>query len=516
MTSRSYLARLGAAYCVVTVLIVLAISPYFSVGWDAQIFAGVGRSVVSGNPIDLYQTSRQVWGDWGFPYPPLYPFVLAPFVAISVLFPPLPDWIMVRVAPVLFDLALAVLLYVLIQRRTQNDALARLAAALWLFNPLTLYHTAIQAHQESTWLVCVVAAYALLEWGRRVHPRQPGIAPWLRESLFLPSLLMACAVTFKQSAILFYIPYVMYILLDADRRWTRLAIAGVLFGLVFGGLSLPFLLHSPDYFYLVYVDVSNMPVQTQSALVWLLGLSRYLIDQTNSTFFLLRSNTTIALLLASAMTFFALRRDRDMVRVGLLTALLFFLTSKKVMGYHYVLLVPFLLLYAVPGRRFDLIGLAMVAASWIIVSPYFAPWVNPSRLPLYAALATPNTFLWLWLFVHVWRRRPALRPGTRAASARLAGGGGVVLAICIITSGMIASCLVQPWADYASLGQTTLLLAVLAISLLFAMPVARRLWDDPVRLSAAHVALAAMLIPVYFAAFALTRESTRIIEDLLH
>ncbi len=508
--------RLGVAYCVVVVLIVLAIGPYFSVGWDAQIFAGVGRAVISGSPFDLYQASRQVWGDWGFPYPPLYPHLLAPFVAISVLFPPVPDWIMVRVVPVLFDLALAVLLYVLIMRRKHDDALARLAAALWLFNPLTLYQTAIQAHQESTWLVCVVAAYALIESGRQARPRQAGIAAWLRAGLFLPALLMAYAVTFKQSAILFYIPYVMYVLLDAKLRWTRLAVAGVLFGLVFGGLSLPYFLHSPDYFYLVYVDVSNMPVQTQSALVWLLGLSRYLIDQTNSTFFLLKSNTTIVLLLAIAMSFFALQRDRDMVRVGLLVALLFFLTSKKVMGYHYVLLLPFLLLYAIPGRRFDLIGLAMLAASWIIVSPYFAPWASPGRLPLYAAIATPNTLFWLWLFVHVWRRRPSLRIGSLDVSARLADGSAVVLSICIVTVGMIASCLVQPWGDYAPLAQTTLLLAVLAISLLFAMPVARRLWDAPVRLSAAHIALAVLLVPVYFAAFALTTESTRIIENLLH
>jgi hypothetical protein len=46
------------------------------------------------------------------------------------------------------------------------------------------------------------------------------------------------------------------------------------------------------------------------------------------------------------------------------------------------------------------------------------------------------------------------------------------------------------------------------------VPVARRLWA-PARLGFGHIVLAVLLIPVYFAAFALTQESTHIIETLL-
>jgi hypothetical protein len=531
VTRGRFLAGLSAAYAAVTVLIVLSINGYFSVGWDAQIFAGVGRAVIDNNPVfDLYQKTRQAWGDWGFPYPPLYALLLAPFMGLVSIAPALPDWLIVRALPVIFDLALAVLLYLLVLRRSRREHVARLAAALWLFNPLTLYQTAIQAHQESSWLVCVVAAYALLDRPAPATERQPGIRAWLGANGALPALLMACAVTLKQSAVLFYIPYVVFIFLDRERRWTRLAVAGGLFALVFGGLSLPFHLHSPDFFYLVYVDVSNMPLQTQSAVVWLLGLKQFLIDQTRSTFFLLKYQTLITMGLALVVSFLTLRRDRNLVRTGLLIALLFFLTSKKVMGYHHVLLVPFLVLYALPDRRFDLIAVSLLAASWIILSPYFAPWARPEHLPLYAAIGTPNTLLWLYLFIHVWRRADAIRIGSLNLTERLRDGGAAMAAITLITLGMILSCSVQPlvgldeWAIHR-LGLAggafylgligALLLGVIAASLIATEAVGWRLFWITTKRGAAHVVLAVLLIPVYFAAFALTQESTKIVETLL-
>ena len=122
-----------------------------------------------------------------------------------------------------------------------------------------------------------------------------------------------------------------------------------------------------------------------------------------------------------------------MLRLGLLTVLLFFLTSKKVMGYHYAMLVPFLLLYALPQRRFDLIAIGHAGASWIMVSPYYAPWARPEHLPLYAAIGTPNTLLWLWLFVHVWLRRDTLRLGQLDITDRLQDGAAALLTLAAIT-----------------------------------------------------------------------------------
>lgn len=496
---------------------VMTISPYFSVGWDTQIFAGVGRSLIDDADVfDLYRTSRAAWGDWGFPYPPLYPHLLAPFVAVSMLAPAIPDWLMVRALPVLCDLTLAVLLYLLIRRRSRDEALARLGAALWLFNPLTLYQTAIQAHQESSWLVCVVAAYALQERQRTAPLRGGRTVRWLANNGALPSLLMACAVTLKQSAILFYIPYVVYLALERRQRFSRLLLAGALFALVFGGLSLPYFLHSPDFFYLVYVDVSNMPVQTQSAVVWLLALKSFLTEQTRSTFFLLEQQTLITLALAAVVSFLALRRDRDMARAGLLMALLFFLTSKKVMGYHYVLLAPFLLLYALPARRFDIVAIALLAASWIIVSPYYAPWASASRLPLYAAIGTPNTLLWLFLFVHVWRRDSCIRVARIDLTVRLRDGSATLVSVGAVTAGMALSCVAQwPLAGRAWPVAALALPAIIVFALLIAWRLARLYWQHAARLTRWPALIAVVLIPVYFAAFALTLESTQIIETLL-
>jgi len=512
-----FVARLALLYVAVTVLMVLAISPYFSVGWDPQIFAGVGRSVIDNADVfDLYQATRQAWGDWGFPYPPLYPHLLAPFVAVSALAPALPDWLMVRALPVLCDVALAVLLYLLIWRKSNDEKLARLGAALWLFNPLTLYQTAIQAHQESSWLVCVLAAYALLERRRSEPAHGSTMAGWLAQNLALPSLLMACAVTLKQSAILFYIPYGVFMLLDGRHRVGRLATAAALFALVFGGLSLPYYLHSPDFFYLVYVDVSNMPVQTQSAVVWLLALKGFLTEQTRSTFFLLKHQTIITMALAAVVSFVTLRRRRDLAWVGLLMALLFFLTSKKVMGYHYVLLAPFLLLYALPRRRFDIIALAIVAASWIIVSPYYAPWARAEHLPLYATIGTPNTLLWLFLLVHIWRGDESIQLGALNLTERLRDGAGALVALAIITVGMVLSSVAQwPCAEQPAWRQMAALVLIVAVSLTGALRLVQDHWRPGARLTIGHAALAVLLIPVYFAAFALTQESTQIIETLL-
>jgi len=511
-----FFARLIIVYAIVVMAVVLAINPYFSVGWDAQIFASVGRAIIDNKDIfDLYQASRQTWGDWGFPYPPLYAHLLAPFIGITYLAPLLPDWLIVRVPPVIFDTILAYLVYLLIRRRSSDERLARLGAILWLFNPLTLYQTAIQAHQESTWLVCVVLAYALMQSDADVRDRGGNVAAKMRHWQILPSLLMALAVAFKQSAILFYIPYVTVLFLDRDRRWPSLVAAGAIFALIFGGLSLPYYLHSPDYFYLVFVDVSNMPVQTQSAVVWLLGLKDYLLDQTRSTFVLLKYQVIITLGLAGLVSVMTLQKDRDLFRSGLLMALLFFLTSRKVMGYHYPLLVPFLLIYTLPDDRFDLLGIGMIAASWIILSPYYAPWAKPEHMALYAAIGTPNTLLWLWMLVHVWRRRRCLRIGNLNVTGRLRDGGAVVIATCIMTLGMILSSLVQPWAANPPLVQIVLFALVFTGSLIIAVPVARRIWSQSVRIRPAHVILAGLLIPVYFAAFALTAESTRIIESIL-
>ncbi len=80
---------------------------------------------------------------------------------------------------------------------------------------------------------------------------------------------------------------------------------------------------------------------------------------------------------------------------------------------------------------------------------------------------------------------------------------------------MIASSLVQPWAGGAPAYQLALLAVVLALALALGVWGARRLVQAPVHLGAAHVALALALVPVYFAAFALTVESTRIVEGLL-
>jgi hypothetical protein len=500
-----------AAYTVTTFAVVLTISPYFANGWDAQIFNGAGRSFFDGGSFfDLYQRSREVWHDWAFQYPPLYGLVLFPFLFAGVLLPGMPDYVLIRVPVILADLLMGWLLYRLVGRISGQRRLARLALVFWLFNPVIFYQTAVQSHQESVWLVAAILAYALASR-----------SGWRR--VFLVSVLLSLATTLKQTAVLFFIPYVVYLLQQPQGRWRNLATAGLTFVLVFGGISLPFYRYSRDFYELVFVVVPYYPVQTQSAVVWLLGLQGFLVEQTRSSFFLLHYQAPITMALVLGLSFLALRRRFGLFDLGLMVALVFFITSKKVMGYHYPILLPFLLIYALPKQRFDLVALGIIYASWIIVSPYYAPWASPAHFVLYATLMTPNTIFFLWFLWHLWRRGDRLSVGRLDLTAWL-GGPRTVLALFTVTLAMVLASLVQPASGALLSMPDGRMAALLCMVLIFGLTLAVT-WTLKGKLVAGLFgagerapvgwlvpALAAWFTPLYFCTFTLSMESTRALE----
>src|SRR5689334_6159550 len=94
---RKWLAGASSAYALLVVLAVLTLNAYFSQTWDAVTFVKAGKSVLSPNWTLLYAQSRADQY-WPYAYPPLHAFLVAPFVGLAGL---VPDWLMVRVPPML-------------------------------------------------------------------------------------------------------------------------------------------------------------------------------------------------------------------------------------------------------------------------------------------------------------------------------------------------------------------------------------------------------------------------------
>jgi len=501
---RRFLLALGVSYAVLTFVVAGAIDPFWRNNWDVQIFAGAGRSFFDGGSLfDLYARSRTQFY-WPFPYPPLYAMVLAPFVWLHQVVPALPEDLLVRVPVIIADTSMAALMYALL--RKQDRTAARIGALVWLMNPVLFYQTAVQAHQESVWLLPVVAAYAWL-------------SRWGRDRVWVPSLLLTLAVSLKQSAVLYLIPFGVYLLLG-DGRWRKVLTLTGLFVVVFGGLALPFYLYSHDFWQMVFVEVPNMPVQTQSWVVWLLTLTGYLKSQTESTFFLLRYQAPITLALVGGFSVVAVRRGLGWFESGLIITLLFFLTSKKVMAYHYPMVLPFLLLTYIPRRRWAVLTVSLLWISWIVVSPYYAPWARPGHLPLYAVLGTLNSLFFLWLAADTFME------GRLSGRRGLDGGSGAQLAslAILLTGGLVAASLLHPFSLWpVAQGQRGLLVGGLLLTTLLLMLLVHQVAWGALRqkitvggesggLGWRSVAVAVFFSPLFFTWFTMTKEVTKLIE----
>lgn len=513
--SVAFLATASLLYLLVTAAVVLAVDRFWSANWDVEIFLGAARSFYDGGSLfDLYEKSRATF-PWPYPYPPLYALLLAPLVWLADLpalaaAAPWATLVAVRVPVVLADVGIAALLYAIVVERTRTRWLARLAATAWLFTPILFYQTAIQAHQESIWLLPTLAAYAWLERHRS-------------ERLWLPALLLTLAICLKQSAVIYALPFGLFLLWQ--RRWRDLLVFAALFVALFGGLALPFALHSGDFAYMVFQDVPNMPVQTQSWVPWLLTLKPYLLEQTRSSFPLIRYASLITLGAGMLLSVVGLVRGLSWYALGLVLTLAFFLLSQKVMAYHYPMLVPWLLATWLPARRLRLVTVVLVWTSWIVVSPYFAPWANADHLPFYAALGTLNSLLFLALLLATLVRTPHAQ--TEASPREGEAARGLIgwlslLGLAFLLASLahpISTLRPEPGADRASL-VIGLLLLVLVLTVALWTPVARgaaRFLDLPpgggrLRLDRWLVGAAIWFVPLFFSWFTMTAEITRVIE----
>jgi hypothetical protein len=264
--------------------------------------------------------------------------------------------------------------------------LGRVGALLWLFSPILFYHTAIQAHVETLWLLPTLAAYEHIRAGKR---------DWR------VMVLLGLALAVKQTALLFALPFGLLLLWE--RRWqAAVGYAMVVVG-IFGVVSLPFFLHSDDYRYMITDFVADMPLQIQSWQVWTLAFDSYRLDQVRTTFPTVRYVLWFTLGATLILTAVAFVQRRSWYTLGLLIALAFFLTAHKAIGYHYPILLLWLIVYGLTTRHYKPLTFALGWTTWVLVSPYYASWVNPAHLPWYALLGTLNSLYYLYLLITILR-----------------------------------------------------------------------------------------------------------------
>jgi hypothetical protein len=237
------------------------------------------------------------------------------------------------------------------------------------------------------------------------------------------------------------------------------------------------------------------------------------------------------------LSWFALQRGASLAWTAVLIALAFFLLSQKVMGYYYLMLLPFTLVEFIPTRRFGLLTLIVGCVAWISLSPYFASWADQNHLPFYAALGTLNSLLWLGLGIYLWRNLFPYREGSASLAPRLAPEGQEKLSsvrslafLCLaLFCEAVAAALVQPIVNNSSspiraplippaLMANALLALVLFISLLVTalagIAVLTRRWTGRATLPRGMFVLALGFSPLYFLTFTLTKESTAALELL--
>ncbi len=509
LSAQSFVSRRGMFFAATAVLYASAIlltaatlHPYFGQTWDVATFIQAGRQFLAGgNPLGLYADSRAAQ-TWPYAYPPLHALAIAAALLIGDGLGILPDYIWARVPPLAADIAVALVLYAVVERKSSDPRLARAAYLLWLFNPVTFYDTAVQGHFESEWLLPVLLAYA-----------------WFEESrgLARPMLALAAAVLFKQVAILFALPLWLQVVRAkplAGRTWFSFG----LLALVVGAVCLPFWLYSGDFLYMNLTYVENVPVQTSSWIIALLGLTRTSPEALSSDSMLLRYQTLVTLVAAGAIAWVGARRGWSLWLTAALIALAFFLTSKKVMGYYYVMLLPFMLAEELPRRRFSPLLLALVATTWMALSPYYAAWVDYTHWWVYAALGLLNSLLLLALAVALFKHNA---PGATNLPTLLfvslglfAGAAGAALLQPLVSSvtSPIRAPIIVPGTEARVALALVALGALLTLALVF---LARRLRGPGESVGARAWGLVLLFAPLFFVVYTLTKESTALWEIAL-
>ncbi|MDQ4077717.1 MAG: glycosyltransferase 87 family protein [Chloroflexota bacterium] len=511
-STRAFLVGCALFYVVLSLGMMVALDRSWSANWDAVTYIESARTFWDGGSLfDLYETSRAT-RYWPYVYMPLYAMVLAPFIWLSDLVTggpatALPQLIAVRAPILAADVGIALLLHRILSRTSTETWLPRLGVALWLFNPILFYHTAVQAHFETLWLFPILAAYTWLE--------ERGL-----ERVWAPQLLLVLAMAVKQSAVLFALPLGLFLLWQ--RRWKAVGQFALLFVLLVGGPSLPFYLYSDDFRYLVVDYVSQMPVQVQSWQLWALGLEQFRLEQTVTTFPTVRYAMVLALGASALLAIWAVAKRHSWYVIGAGVALVYFLTAHKAMAYHYPILLLWVLTSTLHTQRLGLAGATLLWTSWVVVSPYFAPWAEANHLPFYAALGTLNSLFYAWLLYQIMtsKERPSEeREESSRHKAILLTRWATLLALAFVLATLVhpLRVLLPNTLSVAA----ALLILVLAAVLVGLAPLASwaaralALPDAVLRRAPFHLAslaLAIFFVPLFFTWFTMNAEITAVIE----
>jgi len=254
----------------------------------------------------------------------------------------------------------------------------------------------------------------------------------------------------------------------------------------------------------------------------LLGLTRDTPTAMTSDFFLLRWQTLATIAAALLISFWATRHNWNLYLTATLIAIAFFLTSKKVMGYYYVMLFPFLLASLLPRRRFDLVLIALVATTSISLSPYYAAWTNHAHWWIYAALGIANSAFFVWLgkkMTDDQGRRTEEKPSVVGPPSSVgfalfatAGFAALLQPLVAGTTSPIRAPIIAPGME----ANAAIAFALLIVAITATLWLVRRVAFSDERVSRWSWLIVLLFAPLFFSVYTLTKESTAIFEIVLH
>ncbi|MFX0045623.1 MAG: hypothetical protein ACFE8Z_07225, partial [Candidatus Hermodarchaeota archaeon] len=337
---------------------------YFYVSWSQQLLSG--RMLYT----DEFNTLVREGADYNVIYffPPLYAYLCA---LGEIILPDIGIGLLVSV----FGFLTSFPVYGIASYLSMNQRVGTVSAAMYLFNPIVLYHTAFEWLNPAPFVFFAVLSFYLLTKNRRISG----------------AIAMVVAAFFKQTAFFLALPLIAVVLkkppssdemTDEDTEENDdskkppsdafdfrgfVKIVGIV--LVFAGaLSLPYLFEPLNYIYYVFqragatllTDLSrppaiNYPI-TPAVVLIVLGAPEWLIQGVNLlTYYTIL--LIVGLLPLLALMLLEVKDDRNLVgywrRMFFLTLLLIFwvhvFSPRGIYKYYLVALVPFFSIVSTSG-----------------------------------------------------------------------------------------------------------------------------------------------------------------------
>jgi hypothetical protein len=331
-----------------SVLIQLALAPFFGHPYDSRLFLGTGYLVATGHTPYAAMNLMPVFHHLYFNiettigYPPPWPLLLGLLYRCSYAIVPnlLVYNLAIKLPMIAANVGLAYLVAAILRRCGARPAVCRTAWIALLFNPMLIYFGAVWGQIDVIVALLALAALLLLHSGRRTTS----------------AVLLALAVCFKPIAAPLLLAALVYLVGTA--WWRALRYAAVFAVAMYAFYVLPFYIYDWSTTLVHEFWNTQFAMSGRMSLMTVFGRGR-------DAFLAPGEHWNLGLAWVPALcaaAAFALWRDRrsrgddergaleDLMRTSAALVLVFFLTRTWLSEDNIVLLLPFVLILAALGR----------------------------------------------------------------------------------------------------------------------------------------------------------------------